>query len=310
MQSELFRDRPWVEPTPADPALVELGRGLSPLVRFGTSSWSFPGWTGLVWARDTPADILARHGLGAYAAHPLLRAVGVDRSYWGPVDTPALREWADAVPAGFTFLSKAHEDLVWARFPDHDRYGRRRGAANARFLDPSYAADEGLGPKAGPIVFQVPPQGRLPRFADDLHAFLDALPRGPLYAVEIRDRDLLDEAYGDALVATGAVHCLTVHPGLPDLRAQWRLGRVAQARALVVRWNLHHDLVYEEARDTWAPFDRLQRPDPAHREQLAKAVAWMVERERPAVVIANNKAEGSAPQTVRLLAARVVALTG
>lgn len=51
-------------------------------IRLGTSSWSFPGWTGLVYApsartgRPHAEATLAKAGLPAYAAHPLLRTEG------------------------------------------------------------------------------------------------------------------------------------------------------------------------------------------------------------------------------------------
>ena len=48
-------------------------------VRFGTSSWSFPGWKGLVYSRRTTTAMLAREGLVEYARHPLLKTVGIDR---------------------------------------------------------------------------------------------------------------------------------------------------------------------------------------------------------------------------------------
>ena len=34
-------------------------------LRLGTSSWSFPGWEGLVWDRSASQRVLARHGLAA-----------------------------------------------------------------------------------------------------------------------------------------------------------------------------------------------------------------------------------------------------
>ncbi len=38
-----------VQPAPADPALVDLALQLPPQLRFGGSSWNYPGWAGLVW---------------------------------------------------------------------------------------------------------------------------------------------------------------------------------------------------------------------------------------------------------------------
>src|SRR5262249_2228066 len=76
-QLELFAPAPGVAtepqrppeppaPAPATEALRDLGRRLPVEVRLGTSSWSFPGWTGLVYAREATPELLAREGLPAY----------------------------------------------------------------------------------------------------------------------------------------------------------------------------------------------------------------------------------------------------
>ena len=54
-------------------------------VRFGTSSWAFPGWRGIVYSRSQSQGELSREGLREYAQHPLLRTVGIDRSYYAPI---------------------------------------------------------------------------------------------------------------------------------------------------------------------------------------------------------------------------------
>src|SRR5436190_8211101 len=76
-------------------------------VRFGTSSWSFPGWKGLVYSRERTQTQLAREGLREYAQHPLLRTVGIDRTYYGPVTVDELRAYAEQLPAGFRCCTKA-----------------------------------------------------------------------------------------------------------------------------------------------------------------------------------------------------------
>ena len=40
-----------IGPAPASQALIELGRTLPTALYLGTSSWSFPGWAGLVQSR-------------------------------------------------------------------------------------------------------------------------------------------------------------------------------------------------------------------------------------------------------------------
>ncbi|MGZ6097608.1 MAG: DUF72 domain-containing protein [Myxococcaceae bacterium] len=327
-QLELFAPTPGVAaeperppeppaPAPVGEALRELGGRLPADLRLGTSSWSFPGWTGLVYAREADTELLAREGLPAYARHPLFRTVGVDRTFYGPVNADTFRGWAAAVPGDFRFLVKAHEALTLSRFPHHERYGARRGEENPSFLDPAYARDaviapfvEGLGARAGPLVFQFPPQdvqalGGPPAFADRLHAFLAALPAGPLYAVELRNRELITADVADVLEDVGAIPVLAVWRHLPPLPQQaWRL-RARSASALVVRWMLPADLGYEEARELYAPFDRLVAEDPAVRGDIAALAVEALAEGRPVYVTVNNKAEGSAPVSVERLAAAV-----
>jgi len=329
-QLELFGPAPGVaaEPPrpPEPPAPAPVGEGLRELaarlpreVRLGTSSWSFPGWTGLVYAREVSGELLAREGLPAYAQHPLFRTVGVDRTFYGPVPAETFRAWAAAVPEDFRFLVKAHEVLTLQRFPLHERYGARRGEENPSFLDPAYARDavvapmvEGLGSRAGPLLFQFPPQevqslGGPGRFADRLHAFLAALPAGPAYAVELRNRELYTADVADVLEDVGAIPVLAAWRHLPPLPQQSARLRARGASALVVRWMLPPGLGYEEARELYAPFDRLVNEDPAVRGDIADLVAEAFGEGRPVYVSVNNKAEGSAPVSVERLAAAVVA---
>lgn len=312
------RVQPIVGCAPYPPHLTEMSRQLPPDLLLGTSSWSFPGWRGIVFAADAPKTRLARHGLAAYAQHPLLRAVGLDRTYYASLAPEDYAAYADIVPASFRFLVKAHELCTLAVFRATGRYPGRGSERNARFLDPDYATEhvvgpsiEGLGAKAGPLLFQFPPQnvqavGGSERFVERLHAFLKALPRGPLYAVELRNAELLTAAYCDALLDTGAVHCFNVHPSMPPLQAQYRLAGAATASALVVRWMLHPTQRYESARLRYEPFDRLVDEDSVSRQAIANICLDAAAAPRPALVIVNNKAEGSSPLSIIKLAEHLV----
>lgn len=313
-QLDLFGE---VQPAAVPAELAAVAARLPERIRIGTSSWSFPGWAGIAYQGVVPQPRLARSGLAAYARHPLLRAVGIDRTYYGPIEAADFAAYAAAVPERFRFLVKAHEACTVSRFPTHARYGAQRGQANPLFLDPDYAAAavvapvlEGLGEKAGPLLFQFPPQdvaalGGADRFAQRLHAFLAELPRGPLYAVELRNAELLHPAYFDALADVGACHCVNAHPTMPDVASQARAALAARPPALVVRWMLHRGFAYETARDRYAPFDRLVDEDEPTRAAIARqcAAAGI-----PSFVIINNKAEGSAPLSAFRLAARIAEL--
>jgi uncharacterized protein YecE (DUF72 family) len=278
-------------------------------VRFGTSTWSFPGWQGLVYGGDYDETKLSREGLSAYAHHPLLRSVGVDRSYYRPLDDKTLQRMADAVPADFKFLIKAYAALMLpksARRPDY-----LVGVPDV-FLDSTYAsrnviepALRQLGEKLGVILFQFSPLGdRVLRYRKELlerlEVFLAALPSEAQYAVEWRDATLLGPDLADVLARCKVAHGYAGHPRMPQIDEQVSFDR--GEGPLVIRWLLRRDRVYEDARMTYAPFDRLLEPDADSRRGILSLLHGAVGQGREAIVIVNNKAEGSAPLSVLQLA--------
>ncbi|MGD2068700.1 MAG: DUF72 domain-containing protein [Gemmatimonadota bacterium] len=284
--------------------VVELARRLPPGVRLGTSSWSFPGWAGLVWDRPADRTVLSRHGLAAYTRHPLLRTVCVDRSWYGPLPRPTWRRWRAQVPDDFRFVVKADRRLST---PGEDG-----------FLDPSLwrrevfePAEDGLGGGLAAVILQFPPMdvdrlGGPRRFAEDLYRFLRALPTGVVHGVEIRNAELITADYASALTHGGGVHVHNVHPGAAPLSEQLERVPPGSGSALLVRWMLRPTLSYEVARDLWQPFDRLRAPDPEHRDAIATAIEAAGTAGVPAFVVVNNKAEGSSPLSVVALARRLV----
>ena len=300
-----------VRPAPPTPEETALAQRLPGTIRLGGMSWSYPGWAGSVYQAPASPRELARHGLPAYAAHPLLRTVEIDRSFYDPLTAEAFRAYAAQVPDDFRFVVKAHEDCTIERFPTHARYGQRKGQTNARYLDGGYAADAvvppivgGLGAKLGVILWQCPPQdgGGAFAFARRLGQFLRRLPRGPTYAVELRTAGLLSAAYGDVLAEAGAVHCHNVWTAMPSPMQQARLLPAATRRPLVIRWLLRWGDPYESAQARFDPFDRLREEDPANRGEVAGLVTRAHRHGVPAFVTVDNKAEGCAPHSVNRLA--------
>ena len=295
-------------PATVTPDMVTLARELPRSIRLGTSSWSFPGWQGHVFANQPTMTSLAREGLAAYAQHPMLRTVGIDKTFYRPAPASEFARLARQVGDEFRFLVKAHEAIT----------RRDGGDVASRWLDAHYASDqvigpcvEGLGSKAGPIVFQFTPQGiRRDRDADefigDLARFLGALPRGPLYAVEVRDRRLLRAAYREALHHAGVAHCFNIHPSMPPLPEQAKLIDPIDGPALVVRWMLHSGYGYEEALARYEPFARIVDPDPDGRAAIARFCRAATGAGLASWVIVNNKAEGSAPLSVFELARNII----
>lgn len=291
-----------------------LANQLSSELRFGTMSWSFPGWRGLVYGDDVSPKLLAESGLTAYAKHPLLRAVEIDRSFYDPLPARYFAEVREQVADDFRFVVKAHEACTLVRFPEHARYGKRRGDANERYLDAAYATDavvgptvEGLGSKLGVLLFQFAPQdaGDPRAFAERLHAFLSGLPRGIPYAVEVRNPELLTPHYAAALNGLG-LHAHNVWGGMPSVLEQARLIPPTARKPLVVRWLMRRGDDYEGARSRFLPFSRLAEPDLSNRQAIATLIAKALAHGVPAFVVVNNKAEGCAPASIFELALAIL----
>ncbi len=312
-QPDMFGRRPdelIVRPATPTPEALQVAGRLPKNLHLGTSSLSFPGWAGIVYAEQYSVSVLARHGLRAYAAHPLLNALNIDSTFYRPPSAEQLVQQAGEVPETFRFIAKAYTGLTTA--PDTAR-AQQRGIEPV-FLDPLFAKErviqpllEGLGSKLGAVLFQFSPLGyrytRSPEtFVARLGEFLTALPRGPVYAVELRDPEILGAHYEDALNAAGAVHCSSVHSRMPPVDNQ-----VINSAAgpLIIRWMLQPGDDYESAGSRFAPFNRIVEPDKLSRSRITALVKRGLSSGRDVYVMAANNAEGSAPLTLFELAMAV-----
>ncbi|WP_428660951.1 DUF72 domain-containing protein [Reyranella sp.] len=291
-------------------------------IRLGTSSWFFPGWRGLVYDGVHPQTALSKKGLAAYAQIPLLRTVSLDRTFYAPITTVAYARYAMQVPDHFSFVVKAPALVCDAVMRDEQGRGK---VPNPHFLDPAIAAREfvvpcleGLGTKAGPLVFQVSP---LPRGLVDeativierLAAFFAALPKElgrqrPIYALELRNAELLTPRLMRMLGEQGVRYCVGLHDRMPEVERQEKALEVLDGGLpgdLVVRWNLHRGFLYQAAKQRYEPFDKLVDEDPKSRRILARMAARAFKAGRRVWITANNKAEGSAPLSLLKLAGEI-----
>jgi uncharacterized protein YecE (DUF72 family) len=300
-----------VQPTEAQRALAG---ALPTTLHMGAMTWSYPGWHGVVYKRAHSDKELAALGLTAYAQQPLLRVAEFDRSYYEPLPAAVFEQFRTQVPDDFRFVVKAHEDCSVERYPQHARYGKKRGELNERYLDPEYATRAvveplaGLGDKLHSLLFQFSPMVPTPNehaqrvFADRLHAFLRGLPQGPRYAVELRTEALLSREYGAALADAGAIHCHSAWTYMPSVLEQARRLPPQTRKPLLVRWLLRRGERYEQANARFEPFSQLRDEDPSTRDEVATLVAKALSHEVPVCALVDNKAEGCAPISIELLA--------
>ncbi|MET3916474.1 uncharacterized protein YecE (DUF72 family) [Variovorax sp. OAS795] len=317
-----------VAPAPADPALVQLATALPPLLRLGTSSWSYPGWAKLVWDAEYAETVLSKNGLAALAQHPLFRTVSLDRNFYRALTASQYARYAAMVPDDFRFVVKAPSLVTDATVRDESGRGTQ---ANPVFLNSEIAiqefvqpALEGLGHRIGALVFQLSPipsqlladtPALLARLGEMLEALPGLKPVAPdaVIAVEVRDPQLLCPAFAALLRSVGATFCMGLHAKMPPIEDQLPMLRALWPGPLVCRWNLHRRhgrFGYEDAEKLYGPFDRIVDPDPATRAALARVIAGTTAAGQHAYVTVSNNAEGCAPLTIASLARDIAALPG
>jgi uncharacterized protein YecE (DUF72 family) len=319
---------------PPTPENIELAAALPPLVHLGTSSWTFPGWKGLVWDGDYSDAQLSKHGLAAYGLHPLFRCVSLDRAFYRPLSALQYASYAAQVGDDFRFSVKAPalvtDATVRGESGRSHQGSPQSGQPNPAFLNSELAlqefvqpALEGLGPKLGALVFQISPLpaallADMPALLQRLATMLQGLPsrealrqQAPdaVVAVEVRDPQWLTPEFAAVLRAAGATYCLGLHAKMPPIEGQLQMLRALWPGPLVCRWNLHRShgaYGYKNAVKMYLPFDRLVDEDPETRNTLARVIIATTKAGHPVYATLNNKAEGSAPLSVAALAREIV----
>jgi uncharacterized protein YecE (DUF72 family) len=313
-----------VRPAVQTPEIQHLGTALPRGLRLGTSSWTYPGWSGLLWDGEFSEPALSKHGLAAYTEHPLLRTVSLDRSFYRPLTAAQYARYAAQVPDDFRFIVKAPSLVTDALVRGEDGRGMQ---LNPVFLDPTLAVQEyvqpvldGLGRKLGVLLFQLsplPPQwlNRLPEVWARLDDMIKALPRlapeapDALIAIEVRDPQFITPEFAELLKRMGATYCLSLHPKLPPIERQLPLLRRLWPGPLVCRWHLHRKhgpFGYAEAEKIYAPFHALADPDSDTRHALAKVIRATTAHGQRAFVTISNNAEGCAPLSIQAMAQAIV----
>ncbi len=297
---------------PPRPELVELARRIPPTIRFGTSTWTYDGWAGDVYHRAYRGGQPARR-LEEYARYPLFRTVGIDSAFYDPPTEQELAAYAAALPPGFPCVSKVWDRITAKRLSGDRRWGNLAGMLNPDFLNAGLFKDAVLGPyervfkdHGGCFVFEFQAmRGKdLPdplAWAEQLDGFLRRLPRGHRYAVELRNPELLQDLHGEVLKEHGVAHVFNSWTEMPPIGAQLELPWTVPAGFTVARALLRPGRSYADAVKLFEPYDRVREPNPELRSDLRRVMEQALRRRVEAFILANNRAEGNAPGTVRAI---------
>lgn len=293
MKSERPRSEPILQPTLFElEKLPELSnhpveRPFSlPKVFLGTSSFTAAGWEGTFYPPGMRSKDFLRH----YGTQ--FQTVEIDSTFYGTPNASTVAGWNEKTPQDFTFAVKVpqiitHEKALVRCEPEWDEFVERMSL---------------LGTKLGPMLLQFPKFDKwvlktADEFRTRLSAFLKRATPSLRLAVEIRNRDWLDDRLMDLLREHNAALALTDTTFLPR---PWEMKKpldLITTDFAYVRW-LGDRKGIEERTTTW---DKTVVEHEHDLRNWVMVLRRLVEdkRLRKIFAFANNHYGGHAPATVK-----------
>ncbi|HEX4165206.1 MAG TPA: DUF72 domain-containing protein [Bryobacteraceae bacterium] len=156
----------------------------------GTSGWHYKHWLGNFYPPRLASSRMLAHYVEKFDT------VELNNTFYKLPTPTSLMDWRDSTPPHFHFAVKG------SRFLTHMKKLKNAEDGLRRFLN----AVEVLGPKLGPILFQLPPNWELD--FDRLAAFLAILPRYHRCAFEFRNITWNTPQIYDLLAQYNAAYCI------------------------------------------------------------------------------------------------------
>ena len=176
-----------------------MGTKVSELIRIGCSGWQYKHWRGDFYPAELPASRWFAH----YALS--FDTVEINSSFYRLPPPETFSKWREQAPPHFLYAVKA------SRFLTHMKKLKDPDDPLFRFFDSATR----LGPRLGPILYQLPPRWPIDveRFETFVRALAPAmrgagLKTGPSSVIEFRDPSWYDERIFDLMRAHHVALCL------------------------------------------------------------------------------------------------------
>jgi uncharacterized protein YecE (DUF72 family) len=159
-------------------------------IHLGTSGYVYKHWRGLFY----PTGLPARRWLSYYAQ--VFTTVELNAPFYRLPTPEAVDGWRRQTPEGFRFAAKG------SRFLTHMKRLTEVGEGLERY----FGVMKRLGPKLGPVLWQLPPRLKKPD-PQRVEHFLAHLPRDVRHVFEFRDAAWYHEEVLEVLDRWGAALC-------------------------------------------------------------------------------------------------------
>lgn len=191
-------------------------------IRAGIGGWTYEPWEETFYPSELPKKSQLNY------ASRQVTAIEINGTFYRLQKPEVFAKWRDDAPDDFVFSIKAPRYLTY-----------RKVLSEALPSVPRFLASglSSLGPKLGPIMWQLPPT--LHFNPDDIAAFLQALPHTlddlPLrHVLEVRHKSFMDPAYVD-LARKHSIATVFAHtdefPNFADVTADFVYARLRKSQA-------------------------------------------------------------------------------
>jgi uncharacterized protein YecE (DUF72 family) len=214
----------------------------------------------------------------------------VDSTYYRIPSASTVRGWAARTPSGFLFAAKVPGEIT------HEKVLVDCERPFSQFL----ATMDLLGEKLGPLLLQFPYFNKkafanVDAFLERLEPFVEKLPKGYRFAVEIRNKNYLTPQLTELLRARGVALALIDHPWMPRPTQLVAQLDVITAPFTYVRW-LGDRKGIEERTTTW---DRVIVDRSRELHEWLETLRRFSKKNIEIFAFANNHYAGHAPATIR-----------
>ena len=236
----------------------------------GTQGFSFKDWVGNFYPEKTPN----KRFLEEYSRQ--FSTVEIDSTFYGVPRETTVQGWAERTPEDFLFAAK------FPRLITHDKKLEGAVGDGEHFVQTMQILKEKLALLTLQFAYDFSPE-----YFQRLDTYLGTLPKGPRYAVEVRNRKWLNADFGEMLSEHNVALVLQDLHYMPQL--DW-----ITADFTVIRWLGRRKDIRE--------FDRIQIDRSKNLESWSKKVQDFMERGFDIFGYFNNHFAGHSPASVRQFA--------
>lgn len=237
----------------------------------GTCGWGYDDWDGVFY----PREVGGVHRLEYYARQ--FQTVEIDSTFYSIPARTTVQGWRQRSPDGFIFSAKFPRSIT------HEARLRGAGEQAEAFVD----VMSELGDRMGTLLLQLPPSMTARHF-EDLEAFLEGLPDGFSYAVEVRHRSWLTDSFAELLKRWNVA---VVLPDGGPLSRFWRV----TSRVVYIRWLGQWD--------AFERYDKVQRNVEEDLQWWLPRMRHFMDRGGTILGYVNNNFAGHSPAVAQALQA-------